>query len=138
MNRTKKEEQRTQAVIYVRQACASANWKESDAVEPQEAACFEYAKAKGYQVERVFRDVAVSGVTTDSPGMNDLLGFLRTRDFRQECVVILTDAARIGRTVQAYFHLHGSIVATGATVETVNTAHVGKSGGMKLTLGRLA
>lgn len=80
--------------------------------------CREYARAKGYEVERVFADPAVSGGVIDRPGMNAMLAYLRARKKSGQYVVLIDDISRLARSIRAHLELRSAIDLTGARLES--------------------
>lgn len=65
------------AVIYVRQSIAR---EESISLELQEAACREYARARGYTVVEVIADAGISGLKWERrPGVQRVMGMVTDR-----------------------------------------------------------
>ena len=75
------------AMIYCRVSSTKQSTR-GDGLSSQETRCREFAKYKGYEVEKVFRDDS-SGSLINRPGIKAMLAHLRKRR-RDEPVVILS------------------------------------------------
>jgi DNA invertase Pin-like site-specific DNA recombinase len=60
---------------------------------------------KGYDVDRVFVDEAVSGGITTRPGMQAMLAYLREHVYTQNFVVVIDDISRLARDIKAHLIL---------------------------------
>jgi len=105
------------SVIYTRISSVS-QVKKGSGLASQETRCREFSRAKGYSVERVFSDSAVSGSITRRSGIQDMLAFLHAQSDGDSYVVIIDDISRIARDIQAHYELRAAISDTGARLES--------------------
>lgn len=84
----------------------------------QETRCKEFARVKGYKVERSFSDEAVSGSRIDRPGMKAMLAYLESNRRRANYIVIIDDISRLARGIQAHLELRSAIASVGARLES--------------------
>jgi len=104
------------AVIY----CRVSSQRQVDGghgLESQEKSCRSYADSKGYVVDKIFHEGAVSGGDFDRPEMNKLLEYLTLND--DEFVVIFDDISRLARDVSVHKFLVHSIKSTGAKIDCI-------------------
>lgn len=99
------------AVIYCRVSSAKQTVR-GDGLGSQETRCDEYARHRGYEVVRVFKDDA-SGSLVNRPAMREMLGFLKSRK-KDTYVVIIDDISRLARGLDAHLRLRAAINAVGA------------------------
>lgn len=90
------ERSNRKAVIYCRVSSA-AQVKRGHGLDSQEVRCRQFAARKDYSVEHVFRDEGISGGLIDRPGMQAMLGHLRTSRQDEEIVVLIDDISRLPR-----------------------------------------
>jgi len=105
------------AVIYCRVSSA-AQVSKGHGLESQETRCREFAKLKGYEVDAVFQDAAVSGGIVDRPGILDMLAHLKKYRKRHSFSVIIDDISRIARDIEAHLQLRRAISDAGASLES--------------------
>ena len=105
----------TGCVIY-RRVSSAKQTTQGDGLGSQETRCREYAKFKGYVVEKVFTD-DMSGGNSNRPGMNAMLAYLRRRR-GQELRVIIDDISRLARGLDAHLQLRANIANVGAILES--------------------
>ncbi len=103
------------AVIYCRVSNKTQTTR-GDGLGSQETRCREYAKYKGYEVEKVFTD-DVSGSLIKRPGMQAMLAHL-SRHRKSPRVAIIDDISRLARGLDAHLQLRGAIAKAGATLES--------------------
>ncbi len=103
------------AVIYCRVSGAK-QVREGDGLASQETRCREYAKYKGYEVARIFRD-DITGKLATRPAMQEMLTYLR-RHKAQGRVVIIDDISRLARGLEAHLHLRTSLANAGGKLES--------------------
>ena len=103
------------AVVYCR-VSNKTQVKRGDGLGSQETRCREYAKYKGYQVEKVFTD-DVSGSLIKRPGMQAMLKHL-SKHRKTPRVAIIDDISRLARGLDAHLQLRGAIAKAGATLES--------------------
>jgi site-specific DNA recombinase len=84
----------------------------------QETRCREFARMKGYTVERVFTDEAVSGGLIERPGMREMLNHLRAHRKAATFVVLIDDISRLARDIKAHLELRSAISGAGARLES--------------------
>ncbi|WP_169053408.1 recombinase family protein [Falsirhodobacter xinxiangensis] len=92
------------AVIYVR-VSSRRQEEEGNGLDSQERVCRAHADRKNLVVERVFSDT-YSGATTDRPGLNALLAYLKDNP---SCVVIVDDISRLNRDLQGHLDVRQMI-----------------------------
>ena len=105
------------AVIYCR-VSSVAQMQKGHGISSQETRCREFARMKGYPVERVFSDEAVSGGLITRPGIQAMLSFLREKRKTGSYVVVIDDISRLARDIKAHLELRGAISAAGARLES--------------------
>ncbi len=105
------------AVVYCRVSSA-AQVSKGHGLESQETRCREFAKLKGYEVDAVFQDAAVSGGIVDRPGILDMLAHLKKHRKRHSYSVIIDDISRIARDIEAHLQLRRAISNAGASLES--------------------
>jgi site-specific DNA recombinase len=105
----------TKAVIYCRVSSAKQTVR-GDGLGSQETRCREYARHRGHDVVRVFKDDA-SGSLVTRPAMKEMLGFLKSRK-KDSYVVIIDDISRLARGLDAHLRLRAAINAAGASLES--------------------
>lgn len=122
------------AVIYCR-VSSERQVKEGDGLNSQETRCREFAKSKGYNVVKVFKDKGVSGGLLDRPAMHELFAFLDTR--KESHVVIIDDVSRLARNIRVYAELTAAIFARKALLVSP-TMEFGQSSEQELVGNMLA
>ncbi|MCB9974414.1 MAG: recombinase family protein [Rhodospirillales bacterium] len=105
------------AVIYAR-VSSTAQVRKGQGLGSQETRCREFARMKGYEVDRVFADEAVSGSITTRPGMQAMLAYLSLQARQQNFVVIIDDISRLARDIKAHLELRDAIASVGARLES--------------------
>ena len=78
----------------------------------------EYAKYKGLNVIKAFRDEGVSGGLIERPGMQEMLTFLKRHTKREPIVVIIDDISRLARGLDAHIQLRSAINSAGGRLES--------------------
>lgn len=106
------------AVSYVRVSSA-AQVAKGQGAESQAVRCEEYARMKGYYIDRVFEDKAVSGALIERPGMKLLLAYLR-KHRKDHPRVIIDDISRLARGTNAHWALRAAIAKAGGILESPN------------------
>lgn len=104
------------AVIYCR-ISSEAQAKKGDGLRSQETRCREYCGYKGYAVDRVFYDRAMSGSLIDRPGIKELMQFLKRCKTADQYVVVFDDISRLARDIRAYLDLRDAILSSGAEMD---------------------
>lgn len=116
MEQPKKDELEI-AVIYCR-VSSFAQTQKGHGIDSQETRCREFARARGYAVERTFTDEAVSGGLIDRPGIREMLAYLRSKKKSAQYVVLIDDISRLARDIRAHIELRSAIASTGARLES--------------------
>jgi site-specific DNA recombinase len=109
--------QSANAVIYAR-VSSTAQVRKGQGLGSQETRCREFARMKGYEVDHVFADEAVSGSITTRPGMQAMLAYLSLQARQQSFVVIIDDISRLARDIKAHLELRDAIASVGARLES--------------------
>ncbi len=109
------------AIIYCRVSGAK-QVREGDGLGSQETRCREFAKFKGYDVAKVFKE-DISGKLASRPAMIDLLQFLR-RYRKTGTVVIIDDISRLARGLEAHLQLRASLAKAGGRLESPSNEFV--------------
>tara|TARA_A100001391_G_scaffold153410_2_gene111235 strand:- start:10185 stop:11816 length:1632 start_codon:yes stop_codon:yes gene_type:complete len=104
------------AISYVR-VSSVAQVKKGHGAESQAARCEEFARMKGYRIEKVFEDKAVSGSLVERPGMQKLLAHLR-QNRKDHLRVIIDDISRLARGLEAHLALRAAIAEAGGVLES--------------------
>lgn len=104
------------AVIYCR-VSSDRQVKEGDGLRSQETRCNDYARSKGYQVIKVFKDKGVSGgLNPDKrPAFNDLFAFLDTQ--KDKYIILVDNVDRLTRSTESYVQITAFIQARGAVID---------------------
>jgi site-specific DNA recombinase len=103
------------AIAYCR-ISSPAQAAKGDGLNSQEARCREYARSRGYEIDKVFHE-QLSGGVTDRPAMNDLLQHLRKHK-KEGRVVIIDDISRFARDIVGHWLLRGQIEEAGGKLES--------------------
>jgi site-specific DNA recombinase len=103
------------AVIYCRVSSTKQTTR-GDGLASQETRCREYARYRGHEVVKVFKD-DMSGSVVGRPGMQAMLGFLRQHR-RDAHVVIIDDISRLARGLEAHLKLRADIARAGGSLES--------------------
>jgi len=107
------------AIIYCR-VSSDRQKNEGHGLESQEHRCREYARSRGYVVEKVFKDSFTGGGDfLRRPGMFELLGYLESKPY-ENFVIVFDDLKRLARDTGFYLKLKMEFKARGATVESPN------------------
>jgi site-specific DNA recombinase len=106
----------TQAVIYTRVSSVKQTTR-GDGLSSQETRCREYARYKGYDVLKVFKD-DMTGSLVKRPGMQAMLAFLRKSSKKQDVVVIIDDISRLARGIEAHIQLRSTLAKAGGKLES--------------------
>ena len=109
----------TIGVIYTRTSSVAQS-KKGHGLASQETRCREYARMKGYRVDKVFSDRAVSGGVVDRPGIQNSLRYIRenSRNRNVRYSLLVDDISRIARDIEAHLQLRRAIAEAGATLES--------------------
>lgn len=113
-----------QAILYLR--CASGHQADRDmAIVAQQHVCAWRAHELQAAVVGEYVDFG-SGLTTERPGMSDLLAHLRRlcQATRHRIYVIAADHARIGRSVQACSHMSYQIEQAGGWLNLASVPQI--------------
>src|ERR1043165_3698242 len=103
------------AVLYCR-VSDKAQEKKGSGLASQEACAREYARAKGYEVDRVFPEILTGG-ESDRPVMASLLAYLRQQK-KEGRVVIIDDLSRFARDIVGYWTLRDELKSAGGFLES--------------------
>jgi site-specific DNA recombinase len=103
------------AVIYCRVSGVKQTTR-GDGLGSQETRCKEYARYRGHDVMRVFKDDA-SGRLVARPAMQEMLAFLKSQR-KESYVVIIDDISRLARGLDAHLRLRAALSAVGARLES--------------------
>jgi site-specific DNA recombinase len=103
------------AVLYCR-VSDKAQEKKGSGLASQEACAREYARFKGYDVDKVFREILTGG-ESNRPVMTSLLAYLRQHK-KEGRVVILDDLSRFARDVVGYWTLRDELKSAGGLLES--------------------
>lgn len=103
------------AVIYARTATADSETN----IEDQVRRCQEYARAKGYAIVQVYRDLGQSGTKVERPGLNQMVEdvTLPGADIQR---VLVTDLSRIARGVDVFAELSLKLQRCGVVIERLD------------------
>ena len=107
----------TQAVIYCR-VSSDKQVRHGHGLDGQEARCASYARERGLDVVKVFRDEAISGRLENRPAFNQLIDFIEASN--DGYVVIIDDLNRLARVVGGARALKLLIKGSGSTLACVN------------------
>ena len=103
------------AVIYCR-VSSTKQTTQGNGLDSQETRCREYARYRGHDVVKVFKDDASGGLVT-RPAMQSMLAFLKSRR-KETTVVIIDDISRLARGLEAHLKLRAAISAVGGILES--------------------
>jgi site-specific DNA recombinase len=121
---TKKQSQKKvlvykKALVYAR-VSSDRQKNEGHGLDSQVHRCEEYAKSKGYEVEKVFRDSFTGGGDfLLRPAMSELMAYMDKRP-TENYVVIFDDLKRLARDTVAHIKLRKEFNARDAKVECPN------------------
>jgi DNA invertase Pin-like site-specific DNA recombinase len=104
------------AVIYCR-VSSEKQMSDGAGLKSQESRCRGFAKERGYKVEKVFADQAISGALQDRPAVTELVDFL-IENKNSQIVIIIDDVSRLARDIQVYYTLKAVISKYGAILES--------------------
>ena len=107
----------TQAVIYCR-VSSDKQVRHGHGLDGQQARCSSYARERGLDVVKVFRDEAISGRLENRPAFNELINFIEASE--ESYVVIIDDLNRLARDVVVSRALKLLIKGSGSTLACVN------------------
>ena len=93
----------------------SSNGQQEETIEKQEEFITAHAKSKGMREPRFFKDRAVSGVTDDRAGWNEMV-----RHVRPGVTVMAHEITRLARETFSALKMIRQIQAAGGTIEFVN------------------
>lgn len=107
------------ALIYCR-VSSERQKNEGHGLESQEHRCKEYARQKGYEVEKVFGDsVSGGGDFMKRPAMREMLNYLDKKP-HQQYVVIFDDLKRFARDTVFHWNLRSALKVRNATPKCLN------------------
>ena len=112
------QEKQQKALIYCR-VSSDKQVKEGHGLDSQEHRCRQYAKNKGYLVEKVFSDEGISGSLFERPAIQEILVYLDKNIF-ENYIVIFDNIDRIARNIQAHWKIRKEFESREAKVESPN------------------
>jgi site-specific DNA recombinase len=89
---------------------------DGDGLSSQEACIRDYARQKGYEIEKVFRET-VTGKARNRPVMSELIRHLRKHK-REGRIVIIDDISRFARGHRAHWPLRDELEGAGGILES--------------------
>ena len=95
-----------EGVIYTR-VSSLKQVTQGSGLDSQYSACLNYAKENNIKIIKTFKDAAMSGKTTDRPGLEEMIDFIKKRD--GNTFVIFDDISRLSRNVTDYHLLKVTI-----------------------------
>lgn len=101
--------------IYTR--CATHDATNPDPFAAQIKACQAYTAKQGWETVAIYKDIAVSGMTSSRPGLDAMIAQLEQGSFD---VVLVEDSDRLGRNLSHVYRLLKELEAQGVAVHTVN------------------
>ncbi len=108
-----------QAVVYCRVSSVKQTTR-GDGLSSQETSCRQFARYRGYEVVKVFKD-DISGKSVGRPGMKAMLTFVREHR-KHGMVVIIDDISRLARDLSSHLQLRADIAKAGGTLESPSIA----------------
>lgn len=109
------EKKLTKCVIYCR-VSDPRQVREGDGLNSQETRCREYARLRGLDVVKVFKDAGVSGKFSNRPAIQDMLTFLAAQT--EEHIIIVDDISRLARSVSAHIQIKAALKMAGGRLES--------------------
>ncbi|MFZ6035402.1 MAG: recombinase family protein [Patescibacteria group bacterium] len=106
------------AIVYSR-VSSQKQVVEGNGIDSQKLRCIQYAKLKGYEVIKSFKDEAVSGANADRPGFNALLTYIDNHS-SGEFVVIVDDISRLARDMKVHLQLRKNLKDRKVALESPN------------------
>ena len=88
-----------EGVIYTR-VSSLKQVTQGSGLDSQYSACLNYAKENNIKIIKTFKDAAMSGKTTDRPGLEEMIDFIKKRD--GNTFIIFDDISRLSRNVTDY------------------------------------
>lgn len=110
-------ENKQKVIIYCRVSSAK-QVNEGNGLDSQEQVCRDWAKQRGYVVEKVFAEKGISGSKEDRPAFKAMLNFLFDADGKY--IILAMDINRFARDVVVYGTLKEKIRKIGHVLQTVN------------------
>jgi len=108
-----------EALIYCRVSTLNQE-NDGSGLQSQEHRCREYARSKGYEVEKVFLDSSSGGGDfMKRPGMVELLSYI-DKKIHKNYVVIFDDLKRFARDTEFHFKLKSTFLARDVKLECLN------------------
>ncbi len=95
-----------EGVIYTR-VSSLKQVTQGSGLDSQYSACLNYAKENNIKIIKTFKDAAMSGKTTDRPGLEEMIDYIKKRD--GNTFVIFDDISRLSRNVTDYHLLKVTI-----------------------------
>lgn len=106
------------AIVYAR-VSTDRQVNEGHGLDTQVERCLQYAKSKGYKVEKIFREEGISGGLFERPAMKQLIQYLEKYPAK-EYVIIVDDIKRIARGTEVHFQIKKEIYGRGSILESPN------------------
>jgi DNA invertase Pin-like site-specific DNA recombinase len=118
------------AAIYARY---STDKQDSRSLDDQVRRCRKLADDRGYEVEAVYQDAAISGTTTDRVNLQKMLKDARRKDFD---IVLVDDLSRLSRDLGDTWQLiFGDLAVCGVHVVDGSTGRSSNDPGARLEIG---
>lgn len=118
MNATSSPNKPMRALIYCR-VSSVRQVNEGHGLDSQERRCRDYAKGKGYVVEKVFLDEGVSGGLFERPAMQELINHI-DKNLGRQYVIVFDDLSRFARDLKVHIQLKTELKSRGAVIECPN------------------
>ncbi len=107
------------ALIYCRVSTTNQEI-DGSGLQSQEHRCVEYARSKGYNVEKIFLDSYTGGGDfMNRPGMKELLAYM-DKNLYKNYIVIFDDLKRFARDTEFHFKLRAALKGRDAKPECLN------------------
>lgn len=108
----------SKAIIYCR-VSDEEQVKKGHGLQSQEAVCREFARYRGFEIEKVFHE-NLSGKSADRPVMKELITYLRRYRRDGGRIVIVDDLSRFARGHRAHWPLRDEIREAGGVLQSPN------------------
>lgn len=105
------------SVIYCR-VSSQAQLRKGDGLASQETRCREFARMRGYSVEKAFYDEGISGKLLDRAKMREMLDYLSQNAKKEPIIVIIDDISRLARDLETHIRLRTAIADAGGKLES--------------------
>ena len=107
---------RTDAVIYIR--VSTQKQVDGSSLGTQREACERHCTAKGWKVQRIFREPGVSAKTAQRPELAQLLAYCKHHQ-RELAAVVVYDFSRFSRNNEDFYYLRGQLRSMGIRFDAV-------------------